>query len=157
VRYQVLPRLPEAYRFEIDETLGGNKAPLTARMAFLKRHLGHLDFTEVWPKLSVATLAAQTGIDRRTISSYRHLEQGAHARERILEALADKHGIFIYERDILKLAHSLSSFDAFICAYTAHLADTGKCVAAPSGFPAATGWVGYPHLSHHGHGRARGE
>ena len=59
VRYQVLSRLPEAYRFEIDETLGGNKAPLTARMQFIRRHLEPLPFAgiwEVWPKLTVSLL-----------------------------------------------------------------------------------------------------
>ena len=38
--------------------------------------------------------------------------------------------IFIYERDIRKLAHSLASFDAFICAYTALLADRVDFTAA---------------------------
>jgi hypothetical protein len=146
VRYHVFPHLPESHRFEIDETLGGNRAPLTARMHFLKRHMQGLHLTEVWPKLSVSVLALDLGLNRRIVSSYRHLEQGVHAREQILEQLTEKHGIFIYERDIRKLSHSLASFDAFICAYTALLADIGLCTAVPKGFPEHSGWVEFPDM-----------
>lgn len=146
VRYEVLPRLPEWARFEIDETLGGNRAPLTARMHFLRRHLSKHSLMEVWPKLSVALLAQDLELSKRTLSTYRHLEEGGHSREEILERIASRYNVFIYERDIRKLAHHLSSFDAFICAYTALLADSGKCVKMPRGFPADSGWVQYPQL-----------
>ncbi len=145
VRHQLLPELPETARFEVDEALGGNKAPLTARMIYLKRFLEDLKLVEVWPKLSIATLGAQLGISNRTVSSYRNLEEGAHARAEILESLADQHGIFIYDRDHRKLSASLPAFDAFICAYTALLADTGYTAKPPAGFPVASGWVEYPH------------
>jgi len=145
-RYQVLSRLPEAYRFEIDETLGGNRAPLSARMNFLKRHLGGVELVEVWPKLSTAILALDLDLDRKIVAKYRHLEEGVHAREEILEKLADARGVFIYERDVRKLSQSLASFDAFICAYTALLSDTGACAKPPSGFPVGTGWIQYPEL-----------
>ncbi len=146
VRYNVMPKLPESSRFEIDETLGGNRAPLAARMVFLKRQLKAFDLVEVWPKLTVAILAQEFGLNRKVIAGYRHLEQGIHAREVILDALAENHGIFIYERDIRKLAHNLGSFDAFICAYTALLSDTQRTVRAPAGFPVSSGWVQYPEL-----------
>jgi hypothetical protein len=144
MRYQVMPELRDVAQFEIDETLGGNRAPLTARMHYLKRHLGGLPLVEVWPKLTVATLAPQLGITRKTVLAYRHLEQGAPARSEILDALVERQGIFIYERDQRKLAQSLAAFDAFLCAYTALLADLGQCVRPPAGFPVATGWVAYP-------------
>lgn len=144
LRYEVLADLPEWARFEIDETLGGNRAPLTARMNFLKRHLPSLEITECLPKLTVASLAKDLELNKRMVSTYRHLEQGSHSREEILEALAAKHGVFIYERDIRKLAHSLAAFDALICAYTALLADTNRCARKPAGFPAGAGWIHYP-------------
>jgi hypothetical protein len=146
IRHQVLPLLPESHRFEVDEALGGNKAPLTARMHYLKSHLRELQPTEVWPKLSVAVLCAEMGIERRIVSAYRHMEEGVHAREEILEALTEHHGIFVYERDLRKLAQSLTSFDAFICAYTALLVDNDRCEPIPKGFPASSGWVFYPSL-----------
>ena len=144
MKYLVLQSLPEAYRFEIDETLGGNKAPLTARMHYLKKHLTDFELIEVWPKLSVAKLALELGINKRLVTSYRKLEEGVHAREKIIEILAEQEGIFIYERDVRKLAHSLPTFDSFICAFTALLSDTGRCVKMPAGFPAQSGWVSYP-------------
>ena len=149
VRYHILPKLPVSHRFEVDEALGGNKAPLTARMHYLKRHLGKTPLAEVWPKLSVAVLAEELGIQKRVISRYRQLEEGVHAREEILEILTQRHGLFIYERDIKKLTHSLGAFDAFICAYTALLADTDRCVEKPAGFPQGYSWVQFPVTEPH--------
>lgn len=146
VRYQVLPKLPQSHRFEVDEALGGNKAPLTARMNYLQRHLSKMPLAEVWPKLSVAILAEQLGLEKRTVARYRHLEEGIHAREQIIEELADRHGLFIYERDIRKLAQSLSAFDGFICAYTALLSDNDQCAEVPAGFPSGAGWIQYPRI-----------
>jgi len=143
-RYHVLPTLDPSATFEIDETLGGNRAPLAARMNFLKRHLGKHRLIEAWPKLTIAMLAQGLGLSRRTLSSYRHLEEGAHARAEILEKLVAKHAIFIYERDQRKLSHSLTAFDAFLCAYTALLCDRDQCVKPPRGFPIASGWVEHP-------------
>lgn len=148
IRYQVLPKLYPHERFEIDETLGGNKAPLTARMTFLKRHLGSLHLSEVWPKLTIGTIAESLGLNKRTISSYRKLEEGVHAREEILETLTEKKNIFIYEKDIRRIAASLSCFDAFLCAYTALLSDLNATQAPPHGFPLSTGWVEYPIITH---------
>ncbi len=144
IRYQVLSKLPDSHRFEIDETLGGNKAPLTARMNLIRRHLGDLSLLEVWPKLSMSLLSLEMDLPRRIVQSYRHLEQGVHAREVFLETLSERHGIFVYERDIRKLSQSLPAFDAFVCAYTALLSDTQRCVKPPSGFPLSSGWVHYP-------------
>ncbi|MEO5971484.1 MAG: hypothetical protein ABIQ95_16290 [Bdellovibrionia bacterium] len=144
VRYKVLPTLPESLVFEIDEALGGNKAPLTARMHFLTRHLRAIQMIEIWPKLSVAILARQLAIPERVISTYRHLETGIDAREEILLQLITKNELFIYDGDMKKLCQSLAAFDAFICAFTALLADQNQCVKTPKGFPTAAGWIHYP-------------
>ena len=144
IRHQVLPQLPVSHRFEVDEALGGNKAPLAARMGFLLRHLQNFECHEVWPKLSVALLALELGLSRRIVTSYRNLEEGVHSREEILEHLVRDSGVFIYERDIQKLAHSLPAFDAFICAYTILLLDEGRCAERPTGYPPHTGWVAFP-------------
>lgn len=146
VRYEVLPELPEHTRFEIDETLGGNKAPLTARMHFLKKHIRGLELVEVWPKLTVAVLACRLALSKRQVSVYRNLEEGAQARLELLETLAREGGIFIYDRDLRKLAHSLTAFDAFICAYTALLSDLEECARPPHSFPLSTGWIVYPKI-----------
>ena len=146
VRYHVLPMLPESHRFEVDEALGGNRAPLTARMHFLKRHLQSLPLVEVWPKLSVSIIAGYLNIPKRTVATYRHLEEGVYSREIILNHLTKDYEIFIYDRDMRKLSQSLTAFDAFICAFTALLSDQDQCAKAPKGFPSASGWVQYPVL-----------
>lgn len=146
VRYQILPNLMIPDIFEIDETLGGNKAPLTARMQFLKRHLSKIPIVETWPKLSVALLAEQNGLAKKYLETYRHLEQGPHSRMAILEMLSSYCDVFMYERDQHKVAQSIGAFDAIICAYTALLADTGRCEKPPGGFPVASGWVEYPAI-----------
>ena len=146
VRYKVLPKLSENLVFEIDEALGGNKAPLTARMHFLTRHLRIIPMMEIWPKLSVVILASQLGIPERIISAYRHLESGIDSREEILLQLITKHGLFIYDKDMKKLCQSLAAFDAFFCAFTALLADQNQCVKTPKGFPTSAGWIHYPQI-----------
>ena len=147
-RYHVLPGLKNLQTsddsFQVDETLGGNRAPLVARMNYLSRHLQDMEMVEVWPKLTLSLIAASIGISNRTLNSYRKLEDGALAREEILIALTKAQQIFIYERDLNKLSQNLTAFDAFICAYTAMLSDQGSCVPSPKGFPHLSGWVQYP-------------
>lgn len=146
LKNMILSELPEWAQFEIDEALGGNRAPLTARMNFLKRHLTPIPIIEVLPKLTIAILAVQLGIHKRIASTYRHLELGSHSREEIIETLAEAHGVFIYERDVRKLSSSLAAFDAFICAYTALLANTGSTEKTPPGFPVSASWIHYPRF-----------
>jgi hypothetical protein len=146
IRYQLLARLPESSRFEIDEALGGNRAPLTARMHFLRRHLKEATLTEVWPKLTLATLASKLGLSRRVLQTWRHLEDGVHSRMEILEAFTEKLDVFIYERDQRKLSASLAAFDAFLCAYTALLAEQGRTIPRPAAIPASEGWIAIPRL-----------
>ncbi|MBU6375490.1 MAG: hypothetical protein KGQ59_05800 [Bdellovibrionales bacterium] len=147
IRHHVLSQLPKSLQFEVDETLGGNRAPLTARMQYLQRYLDRKTLIEAWPKLTALRLCLQLGMDRRFISRYRKLEEGAHARLLFLEQLVARHGIFIYDRDMRKLSTSLTAFDSFLCAYTALLSHLGKCEKSPRGFPVSSGWVEYPKES----------
>jgi hypothetical protein len=144
IRHEVLASLPRPSQFEVDEALGGNRAPLTARMQFLQRHLDRKRLLEVWPKLSAIRLCESLGIDRRFLSRYRKLEEGAHARLGFLEQLISQRGVFIYERDLRKLSQSLAAFDSFLCAYTALASKLGECEKPPRGFPVASGWVEFP-------------
>ncbi|MBC7387516.1 MAG: DUF429 domain-containing protein [Cryobacterium sp.] len=146
-RYRILPMLTKEFRFEIDEALGGNRAPLTARMHYLQRHLSHLPITEVWPKLTIASLAQAFRLPKRLIENYRKPEEGYAARVELLETLILQKGIFIYDRDLKKLGQSLTAFDSFLCAYTALLADRGITVKPPKGYPKGASWVAYYPLS----------
>lgn len=152
LRYQVLNHLPPSHRFEIDETMGGNRAPLTARMHYLKHHLRGVELCEVLPKLTIALLALEWGLERRVVANYRHLEKGESAREVILEHFIEIEQVFIYDRDFHKLAKSLTCFDAFLCAFTAMISDQHRSVRPPSGFPWTSGWVEYPQWRKAGDG-----
>ncbi len=144
LKHEVISKLPERARFEIDETLGGNKAPLTARMHYLQRHLKGMEMHEVLPKLTVALLMPKLKITLKQIQNYRKMEEGAEARQIILEKMCDQLDLFIYDRDMKKLTQSLGAFDAFLCAYTILLYDRNECVNPPRSFPMASGWVRYP-------------
>ena len=144
LKHEVLPNLPPKIRFEIDETLGGNKAPLTARMHFLKFHLEKYEIHEVLPKLTIPLLMPVLKLSNRTLAQYRQLEDGVHAREAIIAKMIETLDIFIYDRDLKKITQSLNAFDAFICAYTVLLYDRNECVPPPRGFPAQSGWIRYP-------------
>jgi hypothetical protein len=144
LRHEVLPKLPQKIRFEIDETLGGNKAPLTARMHFLRMHLAQYEMHEVLPKLTVALLSHSLKIPARTIAQYRQPDEGVHAREAIVERMSDSLDLFIYERDLKKITQNLNAFDAFLCAFTVLLHDRNQCVNPPRGFPVQSGWIRYP-------------
>jgi hypothetical protein len=144
LKNEILSKLPAKSRFEIDETLGGNKAPLTARMHFLKFHLQNYEMHEVLPKLTVALLMPALKISTRTLSQYRQLEEGASARQMIIEKMCENLDIFIYERDLKKLTQNLNAFDAFIAAYTVLLCDRNECVTAPKGFPSNSGFIRFP-------------
>lgn len=144
MKFQIQPELPPNFRFEIDDALGGNKAPLTARIWFLKRHLKFLRLIEAWPKLTLAKIVQKFHLEVSLLSQYRDLETGAVAREHLLDAMVNYYNIFIYDRDIDKLAQSLQAFDAFICSFTALLYELGQCAAIPEGFPKQAGWIQFP-------------
>jgi len=144
LKHEVMAKLPEKMRFEIDEAMGGNKGPLTARMCFLKSYLTEYELHEVLPKLTVTLLAPSLKISSRVLRHHRQLEEGAEARQTIVEKMAENLDIFIYDRDLKKLTHNLNAFDAFLCAYTVLLFDRNECVNPPKSFPAQSGWVRYP-------------
>lgn len=147
LKHEVVSRLPEKAKFEIDETLGGNKAPLTARMNYLQRHLKEFEMYEVLPKLTVALLMPSLKITMKHIQNYRKMEEGADSRLLILEKMCDHLDIFIYDRDMKKLTQNLGAFDAFLCAYTILLSDLNECVSPPKNFPTSSGWIRYPKSS----------
>lgn len=133
---------------EVDEALGGNKAPLTSRMHILKKSLGDLHLVEAMPKLTLMALAQIHRFPKRWMQSYRNLDLGIEAREDILEALIRAQDIFIYERDLRKLSHNLACFDAFLCAFTGLMSHLGRCQEPPAHFPVESGWVSFPEFEH---------
>jgi hypothetical protein len=144
LKNEVLAKIPQKLRFEIDETLGGNKAPLTARMQFLKHYLTEYELHEVLPKLTAVLLMPSLKLSQKTLMQYRQLEDGVSARQTILDRMSETAGIFIYDRDQKKITQNLNAFDAFLCAYTVLLHDRNDCVTPPKHFPLKSGWIRYP-------------
>lgn len=143
-RYEILPLVSARASIEIDETLGANKAPLAMRMIYLRKFLKNVECVEIWPKLTAWSLGKWLHLPARTVSGMRTLDEGVHAREEFLEALAKKENLFLYDKDARKLIHSLAAFDAFLCAYTALLCKSGRTLPHPKGFPVQSGWVEVP-------------
>ncbi|MBN23180.1 MAG: hypothetical protein CL678_17980 [Bdellovibrionaceae bacterium] len=146
LRYEVFPKINKNFQFEIDETLGGNKGPLTARAHFLQKHLGSIETVEVLPKLTLAILVQNLSLNQRYFKRYRDLEEGTLARRKLLDELLEWSEIFVYEKDIKKLCEQLSSFDAFLAAYTALLSDLNETVTHPKNYPLDGGWIEYPKI-----------
>lgn len=144
LKHEVLCKLPDKIKFELDETLGSNKAPLAARMHYLKPYFEQYQLHEVLPKLTVALLMPYLKLKKKTIQEYRKLEEGVAARNTIIEKMSENLDIFIYDRDLKKITQNINAFDAFLCAYTVLLYDRNECVNPPRSFPVESGWIQYP-------------
>lgn len=129
-----------------DETMGANLAPQASRMQYLKRRLEGVRLIEVWPKLALYYLQKPLRLSRRDVWAYRHVERGLHVRERILEKLAEKAQVFIYERDLKKFIHNIGSFDSLLCAWVALQFHLERVVRFRGELPLESGWVQIPEL-----------
>ncbi|MCO5141615.1 MAG: DUF429 domain-containing protein [Oligoflexia bacterium] len=103
--------------------LSANRAPLAARMTYLKKHIAVQKLIEVNPRLSVVDLAHNFRISDREIRRYRSLEFGIESRARILEELTKQSSwaphLFLYNSELSKIIENISIFDALICALMA--------------------------------------
>ncbi len=146
IKRGLFPLLDKRYHFDVDETLGGTRAPLSARMHFIQRHT-KLDLVECSPKLTLSILSHEMQLPMRLFSSYRNLERGTFYRREILQVLSDRRGVFFYDKDAETLAKSLSAFHSFLCAYTALLAYQKECGLRPKDWPKDATWIQYPKLT----------
>ncbi len=105
-----------------EEAFGSGRAPLAARMGYLRRHLHAETFLEVSPRFALAGIADWYGISVRELRRCRDVEYGAENRFIILNKISAKTGIpelphiFLYMTDLVSIAKDLSSFDALLCA-----------------------------------------
>lgn len=128
---------------EIQQALGANLAPMTARAHFIQRRLDIPSF-EIAPKVSVLRLGQKLHIGKTHLLNYRSTTSGEEARRIFLQALSDKTGLFIYQQDLKTLIESYHAFDALICAFVGFLHYQEKTQEAPSDFPKASGWAWFP-------------
>lgn len=130
-----------------EETLGANRAPLAARMMYLRRHLRCGEMLECNPRVSVAGMGQRLKFSSRGLRRYRDVEDGALHRLEFLERLAEggAPGIFFYKSDQVALARDLGSFDALSAAVMALYREL-NLLDAPL-FPAAWGNVAVPGMA----------
>lgn len=108
-----------------DESFGSGRAPLAARMLYLKRQLASTHLLEVNPRLALAGLAPWFAITKRELRRCRDVEEGLENRASILEKLSGAPRadgvprIFLYNADLAGFAKDLSAFDALIVALMA--------------------------------------
>ncbi len=101
----------------IEEAMG-SRAPLTSRMKYLKRHLSSINFTEVYPRITLLGLAPWFSIPQRLLSRYRDLDDGKECRLQILNHLEKDVNklphLFLYDTDKETLSQDLNSFYALL-------------------------------------------
>lgn len=109
----------------VEEAFGSGRAPLTARMSYLRRRFTTQKFLEVSPRFALMGIADWYDISVRELRRCRDLEYGAENRFTILNKIAEKSDIpdlphiFLYMTDVVSIAKDLSAFDAFLCAVMA--------------------------------------
>jgi hypothetical protein len=124
----VRSRLQDQLELEIplEETFGASRAPLAARMQYLRRHFPvETKLIEVNPRIALAALARTWRIENRVLRRYRELEEGITYRTQILDTLSEadpREGfphLFLYNEDIADFARELTNFDALMSALMA--------------------------------------
>lgn len=108
----------------VDESFGSGRAPLAARMLYLRRHLTSPKYLEVNPRLALAGVAPWFGISNRELRRTRDVEEGVEVRVSILEKLSGEPGegiprLFLYNADLLAFAKEIAAFDALLAALMA--------------------------------------
>lgn len=129
--------------FHVQQALGANFAPLTARAKFLNRRL-KIKTLEVHPRLSLWRIGRSLLIQKSYLRFHKHQAGGDEARHAILRELIKRAGVFIYEQDVRQMVHNANAFDAFMCALTAVLKFKGQCEDRPQNFPKNEGWIEVP-------------
>jgi hypothetical protein len=105
-----------------EETFGSGRAPLTARISYLRKHFVCKNLSETNPRFALAGFADWFGISTRELRRCRDMEHGAENRFTILNKMAEKHGheeipqIHLYMTEVVALAKDLGAFDALLCA-----------------------------------------
>lgn len=111
--------------FPVDESFGSSRAPLAARMQYLRRHLEAETLLEVNPRLALSGIADQYDFNSRELRRARDVEDGLENRFTLLDKLSSppRHPeiphLFLYNSEISQLSQELTAFDALLCAWMA--------------------------------------
>lgn len=131
--------------FQIPHCMGANQAPILARAQFLKRRLDpKLEILEIIPRASLWRIGRSLHINKSTLRTYKHSISGDSSRRQILEHIADKKIVFIYEQDQKLMIESPHAFDSFFCAWTGLLKFLNLTESPPKNFPKKESWIEVP-------------
>lgn len=132
-------------QLEVQEALGSNLAPLTARSLFLSRRL-QSPLLEVSTRIAVWLLGQKLKIAKTQLRIFRNSIGGEEARSLFLKTLLEKEDIFLYVQDHKNIIRNLSAFESFITAYLVFLNHQGACESQPKDFPPGETWPLVPRL-----------
>lgn len=131
-----------------EEAFGSGRAPLAARISYLRRHFACRDLLEVSPRFALNGIAPWYGVSVRELRRCRDLEHGAENRFTILNKIVERPPstelprLHLYMTDVVAIAKDLSAFDALLCAFMPLCRDLGL-LEAPA-FDPAWGFVARP-------------
>lgn len=133
--------------FVLQQSLGANMAPLTARSHFITKRVKarrkDILFIECFPKLTLWRMGNAWSLQKSHLRFHKHSVTGEESRAYLLKQFSQKMNLFVYQLDQQNLVASQGAFDAFLCALTAFFYSRGLCEPKPKGFP-DDGWVCFP-------------
>jgi hypothetical protein len=143
-----------------EEAFGSGRAPLAARMSYLRKHLVCKNLLEVNPRFALAGIAEWYGVSIRELRRCRDVEHGAENRFTILNKIAEAGAgraagegyrpvpppelprVHLYMTEVVALAKDLSAFDGLLCALMPLYGDLG--LLEPPEIDPTWGWVARP-------------
>lgn len=136
-----------APRIELDETLGGSRAPITARMHAIIRDISipRTRIIESSTRLFARQLIRCLPRLAHRHQDWRSPETGAQLRAEILQACAQAFDLFIYARDEASITERTNYFESFLLSLIAYIYSEGLTLRPERGFPHKTGWVELLH------------
>lgn len=132
-----------------EEAFGSGRAPIAARMSFLRPRLACRNLVEVSPRFALAGFADWYGVSTRELRRSRDVEHGAENRFTILNKVAERSRfpelpqIHLFMTDVVALAKDLDAFDALLCALTGVFGEVGLLEPLEDIDP-SWGWVARP-------------
>lgn len=132
-------------KFDIQDALGANLAPLVARAHFISRRL-RIPFHETMTKVAVWKLGIYLKINKSVLRKWWSSVGGAEARKIILTQFSEKANVFFYQQDLRTMTENPHAFEALICAYVGLLKHQGRVEPTPNDFPPEEGWVEIPYF-----------